>query len=408
MRPLQDIRVLSVTVFLAGPTCAMNLARLGADVIKVEIPGGGDPVRNNGPFAGPGGVHPVPESDQDISTHFMRRNQGVKSITLNLKDEEGRQMFLALAKDSDVMLENLAPGSMNRMGLGYADVGEVNPGIVYCSISGYGQTGPYANKRAHDPQIQGMSGLMEINGDADRPPTKVGFNISDLVTPLFACYSILAALREKERTGQGQYLDASMMDTLVTLMFTENLVDTLDQGLPLRAGNFSRNGPTGLYHAKDGDVTLTAVSDDQWRRLCQALEVPELLKDPRFISYQDRVDHVESAREAIQVSIGKRTRQEALERLEEFGVSCGPVRTLREVIEDQQLWLRGTLQPLRHGALSDPVPGVASGFPVAFSGGPLQQAAGAPTLGMHNEEIYGGALGLSQEKLDSLREQGVI
>jgi formyl-CoA transferase len=385
----------------------MNLARLGAEVIKAEIPNGGDPVRSNGPFAGPDGVHAVRQSDQDMSTHFLRRNQGVKGITLNLKEPEGRRMFLALAKESDVVLENLAPGSLKQMGLGYSDVCDANPGIVYCSISGYGQDGPNAGRRAHDPQIQGMSGLMEINGDADRPPTKVGFNISDLVTPLFACYSILAALREKERTGKGQYLDASMMDTLVSLMFTENVEDTLVQGWSLRTGNFSRSGPTGLYHAIDGDVTVTAVSDDQWRRLCQALDVPELFEDARFKSYQDRIDHVDSAREAVQASIAKRTQLDALERLEEFGVSCGPVRSLREVMEDEQLWHRGTLHHLRHGALSDPVPGVASGFPVAFSGG-LPPAAGAPALGMHNEEIYGGVLGLSQEKLDGLREQGVI
>lgn len=408
MRPLRGIRVLSLTVFLAGPTCGMNLARLGAEVIKVEIPDGGDPVRNNGPFAGPGGVHPLPESEQDISTHFIRRNQGVKSITLNLKHPEGRLIFMALAKKSDVVIENLAPGSMERMGLGYAQLHEVNPSIVYCSISGYSQTGPDAHKRAHDPQIQAMSGMMEINGDVDSPPTKVGFNISDLVTPVFACYSILAALREKERTGLGQHLDASMMDTLVTLMFTENLQDSVDQGLPLRVGNFSRNGPTGLYHATDGDVTLTVVSDDQWHRLCQALDVPYLLEDTRFISYQNRIDHVEPAREAIQASIGKLTQQEVLEKLEAFGVSCGPVRPLQEVMDDRQLWHRGALQPLKHGALADPVPGVASGFPVRFSGGPLAQMAGAPTLGMHNREIYEGALGLSQVKLARLRKQKVI
>ena len=223
MEPLKGLRVLGVTVYLAGPFGLMNLARLGAEVIKVEIPGRGDPVRGNGPFAGPTGVHKERRNNEDLSTRFLKRTQGVKSVTIDLKTEKGKQMFLELARQSDVVLENLAPGSLRRIGLGYDEVSQVNPGIVYASISGYGQTGPYADKPAHDPQIQGMSGIMDINGDAGGPPTKVGFYIGDLVTPLFACYSILAALRERDRTGKGQYLDVSMTDTLVSLMFMENL-----------------------------------------------------------------------------------------------------------------------------------------------------------------------------------------
>ena len=278
MQPLRDIRVLAITVFLAGPYCSMNLARMGADVIKIEIPGRGDPVRGNGPFAGPEGVHASKKTEDDLSTRFLKRNQGVRSITLNLRHPEGKQMFLALAKDSDVVLENLAPGSLRRLGLGYDEVSAVNPGIVYCSISGYGQTGPYATKPAHDPQIQAMSGLMDINGDPDRPPTRVGFYIGDLVTPLFACYSIVSALREKDRTGQGSYLDVSMMDSLSALMFMENLEEDMERGLTLRTGNITRSGPTGLYKAKDGDISLTAASDEQWQKLSNALNAPELIQ----------------------------------------------------------------------------------------------------------------------------------
>ena len=230
MQPLAGIRVLAVTVYLAGPFASMSLARLGAEVIKVEIPGRGDPVRGNGPFAGPEGTHARRNSDEDISTRFLKRTQGVKSITLDLKTERGKELFLELAKQSDVVLENLAPGSLRRAGLGYEEVAAVNPGIVYASISGYGQTGAYKDKPAHDPQIQGMSGLMDINGEEGRPPVKVGFYIGDLVTPMFACYSILAALREKDRTGKGQYLDVSMMDTLVSLMFMENLEESIEAG----------------------------------------------------------------------------------------------------------------------------------------------------------------------------------
>lgn len=408
MQPLEGIRVLSVTVYLAGPFCAMNLARLGAEVIRVEIPGRGDPVRGNGPFAGDGGWHDEPLNSNDLSTRFLKRAQGVKSVTLDLKNPQGKEMFLDLAKSCDVVLENLAPGSLQRIGLGYEEVAKVNPGIVYASISGYGQTGPYSEKPAHDPQIQGMSGLMDINGDADGPPTRVGFYIGDLVTPLFACYSILAALREKDRTGKGQYLDVSMMDTLVSLMFMENLEENIEYGQPLRTGNISRNGPTGLYHASDGNVSLTVTSDDQWARLARALDAPQFLEDPRFESYVSRTTNVEEARQAIQSIIGGFTLAEALDRLESHDVPCAQVRTAEQVMNDQHFWDRGSLLPLRHAGLDEPVKGVASGFPVIFSGGALPEMAGAPTLGMHNQEIFSTLLGLDEAQLASLKESGVI
>ncbi|MQG55901.1 MAG: CoA transferase [SAR202 cluster bacterium] len=408
MEPLKDIKVLAVTVYLAGPFCSMNLARMGAEVIKVEIPGKGDPVRGNGPFAGPKGTSIRPQTDEDLSTRFLKRTQGVKSITLDLKTAKGKQMFLDMAKECDVVLENLAPGSLRRIGLGYDEVSAVNPGIVYCSISGYGQTGPYADKPAHDPQIQGMAGLMDINGEEDRPPVKVGLYIGDLVTPLFACYSILGALREKDRTGKGQYLDVSMMDTLVSLMFMENLEETIADGEPLRTGNISRSGPTGLYETKDGDLSLTVTSDEQWGRLSRALDAPSLLEDPLFKDYVARTVNVEAARQQIQTLIGKLTLDAALKCLEEFDVPCAPVRTAEQVMNDQHFWDRGSLVPMLHAAMDQPVEGVASGFPVKFSGGELPTPAGAPTLGMHNKEIFKKLLGLTAKDFKQLKEEKII
>ncbi|MDP7548115.1 MAG: CoA transferase, partial [Alphaproteobacteria bacterium] len=256
MKPLEDIRVLSVTVFLAGPFLGMTLARFGAEVIKVEMPGIGDPIRGIGPFAGPKGISLDQQTEEDLSIRFLKRSEGVKSVTLNLKDPEGKGMFLELAKQADVLIENLSPGSMTRLGLGYADVAQVNPGIIYCSIAGYGQTGPYKDLPAHDHQIQAMSGIMDMNGSPDGPPTRVGVFVGDLVTPLYAAYSILGALRHKEKTGEGQYLDASMIDTLAAMMFMEPMEEVLHQGQPVRAGNDSRNGVTGLYRLTDGDVII--------------------------------------------------------------------------------------------------------------------------------------------------------
>ena len=409
MQPLSDIRVLAVTVYLAGPFTSMTLARMGAEVIKVEIPGKGDPVRGNGPFAGPKGTSPQIQTDVDLSSRFLKRTQGVKSVTLNLKNPKGREMFLELAKSSDVLLENLAPGSMTRLGLGYEDVSRVNPGIIYTSISGYGQTGEYASKPAHDPQIQGMSGLMDINGDADGPPTKVGFYIGDLVTPLFACYSIMAALRHKDSTGEGQYLDVSMMDSLVSLMFMENLEESIADGVPLRTGNISRSGPTGLYETKDGDLSITVTSDDQWLRLAKALDAPELLEDPRFSDYHSRTVNVEDAREDIQRLIGRLTLKEAIAQLEGADVPCAPIRTAKDIMNDQHFTDRGSLVPMRHGAMEQSVEGgIGSGFPVIFSSGPLPEMTGAPTLGMHNDEIYSRLLGLNAEDLKTLKSDGVL
>ena len=249
---------------------------------------------------------------------------------------------------------------------------------------------------------------MDINGEEERPPVKVGFYIGDLVTPMFACYSILAALREKERTGQGQYLDVSMMDTLVSMMFMENLEEVIAEGIPLRTGNISRSGPTGLYETKNGDLSLTVTSDDQWGRLARAMDAPELLEDPRFSDYVARTNNVEDARKEVQRLIGEFTLEDALRRLEAFDVPCAPVRTAKQVMEDRHFWDRGSLLPMLNAAMGDPVEVVASGFPVRFSGGELPTLSGAPTLGMHNKEIFTKYLGLSDREMETLKEEKVI
>ncbi|MCG8546509.1 MAG: CoA transferase [Alphaproteobacteria bacterium] len=409
MQPLSDIRVLAVTVYLAGPFLSMNLARFGAEVIKIEIPGTGDSVRGIGPFAGPEGVNPTRRTEQDISTKFLKRTQGVKSVTLNLKDPEGRRMFLELARQSDVVVENLAPGTMKRLGLGYDAVAAVNPAIIYCSISGYGQEGPHAENPAHDHQIQAMSGMMDINGTPDGPPTRVGLFVSDLVTPLYAAYSIMGALRERDRTGKGQHLDASMMDTLATLMFMEPLEEALAMGLPIRAGNDSRTSPTGLYRTKDADIIVTIAGASQWAGLCKALDAPELHEDPRFAPGGDRSKHLTELRAEIQKRMEGFTCAEVVARLKAVDVPVAPVRKLPEVLADDHFYRRGTLKPMRHGVTKEEVKDqVVVGFPIVFSDGPLPDLAGAPTLGMHNDDVYGPLLGLDGDRLRKLKEGGVI
>ena len=409
MKPLEDVRVLSVTVYLAGPFLSMTLARFGAEVIKVEVPGTGDPIRNVGPFAGPKGLSPDRQTDDDLSIRFLKRSEGVKSVTLNLKDEEGRRLFLDLAKQSDVVVENLSPGSMSRLGLGYEDVARVNPGIVYCSIAGYGQSGPYKDLPAHDHQIQAMSGIMDMNGDADGPPTRLGVFVGDLVTPLYAAYSILGALRVKERTGQGQYLDASMIDTLATLMFMEPMEFALQDGLSPRAGNNSRNDVTGLYRLTDGDVIITVGGQERWRRLCEALEMEELLSDPRFQSAEGRERHVDLLRGEVQARLGPLTTEAGVARLESHGVPAARVRSLGEAMADPHFRDRGTLRPMRRAGEETPVEsGIVAGFPVLFSGGALPELPGGAPLGSHTEQVLGDLLGVDAEALSRLKERGVV
>ena len=409
MKPLEDIRVLSVTVFLAGPFLSMTLARFGAEVIKVEMPETGDPIRNVGPFSGPEGIHPERRTDDDLSIRFLKRSEGVKSVTLNLKDPDGRQMFLELAKQSDVVIENLSPGSMKRLGLGYDEVSAVNPGIVYCSIAGYGQTGPYKDLPAHDHQIQAMSGIMDMNGATDGPPTRIGVFVGDLVTPLYAAYSILGALRHKEKTGAGQYLDASMIDTLATLMFMEPMEHVLNDGLPVRAGNDSRGSATGLYRLTDGDVIITVGTTPRLEALFKVIGGEDLLDDPRFATPTTRETNIDDLRQEIQKRFAPFECADAISQLEAVGVPIARVRTLPEAIDDPHFRERGTLKPMyRHGSNEPIEPGILSGFPINFSGGSLPKLEGGAPLGHHNADVYGRLLNLDAASLSELKSRGVI
>jgi crotonobetainyl-CoA:carnitine CoA-transferase CaiB-like acyl-CoA transferase len=409
VRPLEGIRVLAVTVYLAGPFLGMTLARFGAEVIKIEMPGTGDPIRSIGPFTGPEGNHPDKRSEDDVSMRFLKRSEGVKSVTLNLKDPEGKRLFLELARQSDVLIENLSPGSMQRLGLGYEDVAKVNPGIVYCSISGYGQSGPYKDFPAHDYQVQAMSGIMDVNGETDGPPTRLGIFLGDLSTPLYAAYSILGALRVKEKTGRGQHLDASMMDTLATFVFMEPIEEVLHQGLPVRVGNQARHDPTGLYRLADGDVFIAIATETRWQSLCRAIGLTHLLDDERYKTAAGREAHVAELRAAVQETLKDLACNEAITLIENAGVPIARVRALPEVIDDPHFRARGTLRPMLRAGCDEPVErGIMAGFPVTFSGGPLKALEGGAPLGAHNREILGDLIGLDEAALADLAKRGVI
>ena len=264
----------------------------------------------------------------------------------NLLIRADADMFLDLAKKTDVLIENLAPGSMSRLGLGYGDVSAVNPGIVYCSIAGYGQSGPYKDLPAHDHQIQAMSGVMDMNGDPDGPPMRVGLYVTDLVTPLYAALGIYGALRVREQTGKGQHIDASMIDTLAALMFMEPVEFVAAQGLPVRVGNRARDDVTGLYRLKDGDVFITIVNEGRWQRLCNTIGVAELIDDPRYATVALRKERLPELRDIVQARLGRLTCEQGIALLEKAEIPVSRVRGLSEALQDEHFRARGTLRPM--------------------------------------------------------------
>ena len=277
------------------------------------------------------------------------------------------------------------------------------------SISGYGQTGPYKDLPAHDHQIQAMSGIMDMNGAADGPPTRIGVFVGDLVTPLYAAYSILGALRHREKTGKGQYLDASMIDTLATLMFMEPMEYVLKDGQPVRAGNDSRNDVTGLYRLVDGDVIITVGLSLRLKALLGALGAPELLEEARFATPEAREANIAALRAEIQARLGKYSCEEGIALLQGAGIPVARVRTISEAMEDGHFHARGTLKPMFRQGWDEPVEGgVVSGFPVKFSGGTLPKLDGGPQLGHHNREVFGQLLGLDVEAVAELETRGVV
>lgn len=409
---LAGYRVLDLTIALAGPFATLMLSSLGAEVIRVEAPGGeGDISRWNPPFVGGGGAHfGAPEGD-DMSVSTLNRSQGKKSVTLNLKTHEGQRLFLDLARSSDIVIENFSEGTAERLGVGYAAVSAVNPSIVYCSISGFGQDNPYPDLKAMDIIVQAMSGLMEATGTADGPPVRVGIPIGDMTGSLFAATGVLAALLHRERTGRGRFVDVSLVDCLASLVSVEHFEAFRRAGIETRTGNaHARLTPFGVYPAADGYVAIAAHTDRWVAALFAAMGRPELVEDPRFATRGMRVQHAEVITDLIQQWTGTLPRDEVVRvLLEEHAVPSAPVRTPEEAMFDPHLAARGAVVPVTHpvhGPGADTIMG--TGLPIRFSGLPPETGRRPPLLGEHNDEIYGGLLGLDDRALADLRSSGVI
>ena len=394
--PLDSIRILDLSRDLAGPFCSMILADLGAEVIKVEIPGRGDEARSWGP--------PFICGE---SAYFLSVNRNKKSVTINLKTEEGREILYKIVEKSDVFLENFRPGVAERLGIHYEKISKINPRIIYCSISGFGHTGPYRNRPAYDIIIQGMSGIMGVTGEDSRPPVKVGVSIADLSAGLYAAIAILSAIIAREKSGKGQWIDISLLDSAVSLL-THVAANYFATGVsPKRMGSAHPNiAPYQCFKAADEKYLVLAVGNDEiWKRFCHAIGLERLIHDPEFATNEKRVQNRERLVSLLNEIFLTKRRDEWIRILLESDVPCGPLNTVDEVFEDPQILERNMLIEIKHPKV-DKIKQI--GIPIKFSETQLQVRSPPPLLGQHTEEVLKNLLNMSTHEINRLKEKGVI
>lgn len=408
-RPLEGIRVLDLTVALAGPYGTLLLGGLGAEVIKIEAPSGGDIARLNPPFYGPEGFHFGAMGDGDVSVSLMARARNKKAVTLDLKSERGRDLFMRLVEQADVIVENLSEGTAERLGVGYEAVSKVNPRIVYSSIQGLGDDHPYPGLKAMDIIVQALSGVMDVTGFADGPPVRFGLPIADLVAPLFACNGILSAIIQRGRTGRGQHVKVSMLDCMASLASIEHFDMFRHHGFPARTGNHqNRLAPFGLFRTSDGHVAIAAAADRWVFAIFEAMGRPELSRDPLFVGRGPRSVNAETLNALIEGWTSRLKTSEVIDALlTKRGVPCAPQRRIEEVMADERLRRRGAIEVLSHPELG-PTEAVGPGVPIWFSDAKVGLDKPASELGMDNHEIYAGLLQLDDDELGELRAAGII
>jgi crotonobetainyl-CoA:carnitine CoA-transferase CaiB-like acyl-CoA transferase len=404
--PLSHIRVLDLSRVLAGPWCGQNLADLGAEVIKIERPGSGDDSR----AFGPPWLKDRAGRDTKESAYFASANRGKKSVTVNLSRSEGQRIVRELARDTDVFIENYKVGDLARYGLGYDDLRKVNAGIIYASVTGFGQTGPYRERPGYDFMIQGMGGVMSITGERDDVPgggpQRVGIPIADIMTGMYATIAICAALAHRERSGAGQHLDLALLDTQVGILANQGMNYLATGKAPGRIGNAHPNiVPYQPFRTKDGDVILACGNDNLFSRFCEVAGCQHLARDPRFATNSKRVENREEITRLLAEIFVTRSTKDWCDALEAAGVPNGPINDLKQVFEEPQVVARGMKIELEH-ALAGKVPLIAS--PMKFLGTPLEHAAPPPTLGQHTEEVLGKLLNLDAAAVAKLRADGVV
>ena len=392
--PLAGIRVLDLTRVLAGPFCSMMLGDMGAEVIKIEEPGRGDDTRSWPPFVG------------GEATYFMSVNRNKKSLTLNLKAVEGQDILRKLVAKSDVLLENFRPGTMDRLGFGYGALSKLNPKLVYCSISGFGESGPDASRPGYDLIIQGESGLMDLTGAADGPPFKFGTSIADLTAGMMGAQGITLALLSRTRTRRGQKVEIAMLDVMASLLTYHAGIFFATGRAPKRRGNAHPSiVPYEVFRAADAFLTVGVANTSLWERFCTALDRRDLVADPRFDTEARRVENRDVLVPLLNDVFGERPAAAWLDRLDKAGVPAGRITTVDEVCQSPHLQARGMIVNLPH-----PKAGTVTvmGVPVRLHSTPGAAAAAPPLLGQHTDEVLTRLLRMRPAAVTKLREAGVI
>ncbi|MBG9388711.1 CaiB/BaiF CoA transferase family protein [Caenimonas aquaedulcis] len=410
MNSLDGIRVLDLSRVLAGPWCTQTLADLGADVIKIERPGSGDDTRGWGPPF----LKDAQGQDTAEAAYYLGTNRNKRSVTCDIAQPDGQQLIRELAAKCDVFVENFKVGDMARYGLDFDSLHAVNPRLVYCSVTGFGQTGPYRERAGYDYAIQGMGGLMSITGERDDlggGPQKVGVAVADLFTGMYATVAILAALRHVERTGTGQHLDMALLDTQVAMLANLGANYLVSGQVPRRAGNAHQNiVPYQVFEvapAPDGSkeyIILAVGNDGQFAKFCAVAGQPELAKDPRYAKNQDRVRHRTVLVPLLEGVLRQRSKSDWLSSLEAAKVPCGAINNLAEVFADPHILGRGMITPWAHPLQPD-LRLVSS--PMKLSGTPVRTDLPPPLLGQHTDEVLAEMLGYSAQRLSALRSQGI-
>ena len=411
MNSLEGIRVLDLSRVLAGPWCTQTLADLGADVIKIERPSAGDDTRNWGPPF-------LPTADgreSHESAYYLGANRNKRSVTCDIAQPEGQALVRQLAEHCDVFIENFKVGDMARYGLDYASLKAINPRLVYCSLTGFGQSGPYAPRAGYDYIIQGMGGLMSVTGERDDlngGPQKVGVAVADLFTGMYATVGILAALRHAERTGEGQHLDMALLDTQVAMLANLGANYLVSDQAPGRMGNAHQNiVPYQVFEvaprADSGkDFIILAVGNDgQYAKFCEVAGRPDLASEPRFVKNADRVRHRAELVPMLEAVMKTRAKADWLSALEAAKVPCGAINSLDEVFADPQVQARGMVTHWQHPLRAD-LPLVSS--PIKLEKTPVRTARPPPMLGQHTDEVLGELLGVDAARLATLRDRQVI
>ena len=402
--PLNGIRVFDLTRVLAGPSCTQILGDLGADVIKIERPEHGDDTRKYGPPF----VLDVDGTETTESGYYLSANRNKRSVTLNLTGAEGQSLAKRMINQCQVLAENFKVGNLAKFGLDYPSLKAENPGLVYCSITGFGQTGPKAKRPGYDFMAQGLGGIMSITGPPGGEPHRVGIPIADLTAGLWATISINAALRHREVTGEGQHLDISLLDTQVSLLSIQGLNYLTSGEVPGLLGNEHPNiVPYQVFPTADGNIIVAVGNDDQFKRYCEFAGVPELINDERFVTNKARVQNREALTQILNEVMRQNPSAYWLEELEKNKITCGPINNIDQVFADAQVVARDMRIEMNHPA--------TGGEPVSLIGSPSKMSVtevsyrhAPPMLGQHTEEVLEELLGLDAAECNRLREQGVI